>query len=156
MFVLFVLFLSLLLPEIHALGLVQRPADCPPSHFVCNGQCVSSPCPSASARSSRFIKRKFLCPGGQTACTVPGRGATSWECIDTKSDLESCGGCVLSAFNPPGQQQGRDCTDIPGVFDVSCVEGHCIVDRCMPGFEVSSDGSLCLPRSVDHDQTKLW
>lgn len=39
---------------------------------------------------------------------------------------------------------GVDCTAIPGVMDVSCVAGSCIVRRCQPGYVVSLDGSYCL------------
>lgn len=40
--------------------------------------------------------------------------------------------------------RGVDCTAIPGVMDVACVSGSCIVRRCQPGYTVSLDGSYCL------------
>lgn len=40
--------------------------------------------------------------------------------------------------------RGVDCTAIPGVMDVSCVTGSCVVRRCQPGYTVSLDGSYCL------------
>lgn len=33
------------------------------------------------------------CPNGWTACKVDEEDEEAYECIDTKSDLESCGGC---------------------------------------------------------------
>lgn len=61
------------------------------------------------------LDHSLLCPGGETACPMyvsfssfliraqliytrrfPRLG--SWECLDTQSELESCGGC--SAFSP--------------------------------------------------------
>ena len=43
---------------------------------------------------------------------------------------------------------GVDCTAIPGVMDVACVSGQCIVRRCQPGYVVSLDGSFCLQQDV--------
>ena len=62
------------------------------------------------------------------------------------------GGCIipLSLASP----QGEDCTMIPGVSDVSCVKGHCVVHRCMPGYNIDSTGSSCL-YSEDSDPILL-
>ena len=40
---------------------------------------------------------------------------------------------------------GVDCSALPGVVDVSCLGGACVVERCKPGFSVSLDGSYCTP-----------
>ena len=40
--------------------------------------------------------------------------------------------------------RGVDCTAIPGVEDVTCTAGACVVRRCQPGYTVSLDGSYCL------------
>lgn len=45
------------------------------------------------------------------------------------------------------EPQGQDCTAIAGVSDVSCVGGSCVVHRCMPGFDISNDGSSCVERN---------
>ena len=52
------------------------------------------------------------------------------------------GGCAtpLDAFSP----HGVDCTAIPGVTDVSCMAGSCVVNRCAPGFVVSEDSTFCV------------
>ncbi|KAH9170202.1 hypothetical protein EDB89DRAFT_1853721 [Lactarius sanguifluus] len=78
---------------------------------------------------------------GWAACGVFGGGARAWECVDTARDLESCGGCVLplTPYSPIGQ----DCTAIPGVADVACHSGECMVRRCLPGYVVSYDGTSC-------------
>ncbi|KAH8987195.1 hypothetical protein EDB92DRAFT_1818040 [Lactarius akahatsu] len=78
---------------------------------------------------------------GWDACGVFGGGARAWECVDTAHDLESCGGCVLplTPYSPIGQ----DCTAIPGVADVACHSGECMVRRCLPGYVVSDDGTSC-------------
>ena len=54
----------------------------------------------------------------------------------------SGGGCVLplTPFSPIGQ----DCTTLPGVADVSCLSGECVVHRCMPGYTLSHDGTRCI------------
>nr|XP_018258956.1 uncharacterized protein I303_08497 [Kwoniella dejecticola CBS 10117]OBR81114.1 hypothetical protein I303_08497 [Kwoniella dejecticola CBS 10117] len=52
-------------------------------------------------------RKRALCPGGLTACTIAGV-AESFECIDTTSELESCGGCVTSAFNDPSASLGLE------------------------------------------------
>ena len=46
----------------------------------------------------------------------------------------------LTPFSPIGQ----DCTALPGVADVSCLSGECVVHRCMPGYSLSRDGSHCI------------
>ncbi|KAF5375869.1 hypothetical protein D9615_008246 [Tricholomella constricta] len=83
------------------------------------------------------------CPQGLTACGVLGRNAKSWECINTETDLESCGGCVIPLYNAQIGPEGVDCTAIPGVSDVSCVQGGCLVHRCMPGYEINATRDSC-------------
>ena len=46
----------------------------------------------------------------------------------------------LTPFSPIGQ----DCTAIPGVADVSCLSGECVVHLCMPGYAPSYDGTSCI------------
>ncbi|RSH91233.1 Dihydroxyacetone synthase [Saitozyma podzolica] len=40
------------------------------------------------------------CPGGMQACLVNGADGESFECIDTHTELESCGGCTMGYFQP--------------------------------------------------------
>ncbi|RDB21986.1 Protein priA [Hypsizygus marmoreus] len=87
----------------------------------------------------------FTCKdGGQTACGVISRNAKSWECIDTQNDLESCGGCIIPLHSQLSSPEGEDCTAIPGVSDVSCIRGGCVVHRCRPGYDINSTGSSCV------------
>ncbi|GAA5856230.1 hypothetical protein JCM8547_000831 [Rhodosporidiobolus lusitaniae] len=71
--------------------------------------------PSGLAR--RRIPRS-LCPG-QSQCSL---GGGRWECIDVSSNLEQCGACA--------NDQGVDCTALPGVAGVVCVQGTCVVESC--------------------------
>ncbi|PPQ93896.1 hypothetical protein CVT25_007809 [Psilocybe cyanescens] len=87
---------------------------------------------------------KLLCPIGLSACQIIGRGAELWECVDTQKDLESCGGCMIQSSYLFSKDDGIDCTAIPGISDVSCVEGKCLVHRCMAGFSVNQAGDSCV------------
>ena len=46
----------------------------------------------------------------------------------------------LTAYSPIG----RDCSTLPGVADVSCLGGECIVNRCLPGYVLAFDGTSCI------------
>ena len=46
----------------------------------------------------------------------------------------------LTPFSPIG----KDCTALPGVADVSCLSGECVVRRCMPGHTLSREGTHCV------------
>ncbi|KAH9036469.1 hypothetical protein EDB85DRAFT_758455 [Lactarius pseudohatsudake] len=118
---------------------------CSTPNVICNGKCVA---PGACPTSNALPKRRWVGSGsckemgrGWDACGVFGGGARAWECVDTAHDLESCGGCVLplTPYSPVGQ----DCTAIPGVADVACHSGECMVRRCLPGYVVSHDGTSC-------------
>ncbi|KAL1413824.1 hypothetical protein Q8F55_001608 [Vanrija albida] len=86
---------------------------------------------------------KTLCPGGRSACRVP--GSNDYECIDTTSELESCGGCAYGDFVGNGTlATGTDCTAIPGVVrgGVSCFRGDCVVTRCEKGLTLVDGGCI--------------
>jgi hypothetical protein len=51
------------------------------------------------------------------------------------------GGCSIPLHED--SPRGRDCSSIPGVTDVSCYNGACRVDGCMPGYRVSSNRRTC-------------
>lgn len=53
------------------------------------------------------------------------------------------GGCVFPLPTGDGRE-GQDCTALPGVSDVSCVRGRCVVHRCMPGYNVHPDKAECV------------
>lgn len=103
---------------------------------------------------------------GWAACGVFGGGPRAWECVNTARDLESCkslttalvrkqtngpvcprcqgGGCVLplTAHSPIG----KDCSALPGVADVVCLSGECVVLRCLRGYLPALDGMSCIPK----------
>jgi len=47
----------------------------------------------------------------------------------------------LSAYTPIGV----DCTALPGVADVSCLSGRCVVHRCLRDYVPALDGTRCNP-----------
>ncbi|KAN0135202.1 hypothetical protein V8E53_007093 [Lactarius tabidus] len=119
---------------------------CAAPNMVCNGKCVA---PGACPSSQATLKKRWIGSGsctewghGWAACGVFGGGARAWECVNTARDLESCGGCVLPLT--PYSPMGQDCTALPGVADVSCLSGECIVHRCMSGHVLSHDGKHCI------------
>ncbi|CAL1694226.1 unnamed protein product [Somion occarium] len=128
----------------------KKPTDCVclPPKVVCNGVCgVFKACPSGHPKRELEIqKRSASCDRGLTACGIYGwsglPASQAWECIDTQRDLESCGGCAIPLTL--GTPRGIDCTSIPGVADVSCSVGSCVVHRCLPGFVVSLDKTFCV------------
>jgi len=123
--------------------------SCLDGFSLCNGQCsTSSSCPS-QAPSKRDLLGQVrmgtrLCPLGTEACNGFS-GPRSYECIDVRTSLDSCGGCV---FPLPGKQftgrSGTDCTTIPGVGSVQCRDSKCVVHTCLSGWDVSKDGDSCI------------
>jgi hypothetical protein len=49
-----------------------------------------------------------------------------YECLDVRTNLESCGGCVPEG-EIVGPDGGKDCTAIDHINAVKCVAGKCIV-----------------------------
>jgi len=117
---------------------------CAYPYTECNGKCGTfRGCPSAYY-AKRDVRSSDKCRKGLTACSVPGRGQNSWECIDIHTDLESCGGCAYSELSSTSESLGMDCTAIRGVSDVSCIQGECVVHKCMPGYELGGHHSECM------------
>ncbi|KAF8872139.1 hypothetical protein CPB84DRAFT_1818103 [Gymnopilus junonius] len=81
--------------------------------------------------------RTSLCPAGLDACPVSGLTG-DYECLDTSSELESCGGCTTLG-------QGQDCTAIKDAWNVGCDRGSCVVYTCAGGFKLSPDAKSCVP-----------
>ncbi|KAK7680588.1 hypothetical protein QCA50_016370 [Cerrena zonata] len=122
--------------------------SCPLPNIECNGVCgtFDAGCPSSQPELP-VRKRSILCEGGMTACGIDGWSRRpahqAWECLDTQSDLESCGGCAFPlALTSP---RGVDCTSIPHVADVSCAGGSCVVHDCDHGYTPSHDKTYCVP-----------
>ncbi|OCF34129.1 hypothetical protein I317_01726 [Kwoniella heveanensis CBS 569] len=110
------------------------------------GTAVSSQFAKRQARE-RLIKtrseREALCPGSLHACNVPGAFNDSFECIDTTSELESCGGCAQGFFNDRDAANatlGVDCSSLPGVAKgaVTCTSGVCEAFACQRGYTLTN------------------
>ena len=54
----------------------------------------------------------------------------------------------LTPFSPIG----KDCTALPGVADVSCLSGECVVRRCLSGYALSREGTSCISTQVHISQ----
>ncbi|KZS92436.1 hypothetical protein SISNIDRAFT_455623 [Sistotremastrum niveocremeum HHB9708] len=111
---------------------------------------LSGSCPNVNAPVPPTGKRKRnelppRCPRrNQIVCPVQShRGG--YECVDADRDLESCGGCVGSAdLDAPYDMSGVDCSVIPGVNNVRCFKGRCLVDSCAKGWAVSPNKTVCI------------
>ncbi|WOO85997.1 uncharacterized protein LOC62_07G009485 [Vanrija pseudolonga] len=79
--------------------------------------------------------RNALCPGTKEACLVY-EGSGGFECLDTTSELESCGGCRYGALGGNATAVGEDCTVTPGAVEgaTSCISGECVAFACLPGW----------------------
>ncbi|KAH9974985.1 hypothetical protein BGW80DRAFT_1444587 [Lactifluus volemus] len=141
---------------------------CQTPSVVCNGQCVAAgACPSGSpssgsdsgsggeapsGRKKRWIGSGICAEMGPewTACGVFGSGDRAWECVNTARDLESCGGCMLPLT--PYTPIGEDCSSLPGVADVACIAGQCVVQRCLLGYAGGHGRNRCVPRRRKNSQ----
>ncbi|KAL8277394.1 hypothetical protein RQP46_010234 [Phenoliferia psychrophenolica] len=65
------------------------------------------------------------CPNGETACPFDSLSG-GFECLDTTTSLDSCGGC-------PGKG-GQNCLNIEGALNVQCVNSACEITSCYPGW----------------------
>ncbi|WVQ72706.1 hypothetical protein IAR50_002266 [Cryptococcus sp. DSM 104548] len=142
-------------PEVGTTGVC-----CPAGSSVVNGVCTS---PSGATTTTAAHKRAFfapqiqlkaasfvasygmpensagaLCPRGLAACPIPGvAGALDqYECLDSSSDLQSCGGCVSLG-------SGQDCTALPGARWMGCNGGVCEVYSCKRGWARAANGTVC-------------
>ncbi|KAK0235201.1 hypothetical protein EDD85DRAFT_69506 [Armillaria nabsnona] len=129
---------------------------CPPPKTECNGQCGVFPrgCGSAVPRSRKrrqapvttLMEAQATCKTGQSVCGVPSpQGKYDYECMDTSSALDSCGGCTVphpfGSVQPP---HGVNCNTIPYLVAGSCRAGRCVVDKCHTGYQPSKDQPSCV------------
>ncbi|KAL1413081.1 hypothetical protein Q8F55_000830 [Vanrija albida] len=116
-------------------------------------QVYQSSTASAASRRRRDLlaaqakaRNPTLCPPFHSACTIPG-SENVYECVDTRYELESCGGCVTPTFGDHTgvARIGIDCTSLPGAAfgGVSCIQGRCHIGRCDAGY-VLTQGE-CIP-----------
>jgi len=95
-------------------------------------------------RHATVQKRTNFCPNTHESCPIPGsKRSSEQECLDTRSELTSCGGCVSLG-------QGQDCSAIPNAKVSTCQTGRCVVQKCKPGYQVGSAGDACVsaPRAM--------
>jgi len=113
----------------------------------CNGQCSFYPAGCGASQAPKPWKRNIpVCSPGRDLCGVSGGSkGKGWECIDTKTDLESCGGCVVPSPFGNEVSSGKDCSSIPHALTVSCVEGGCQVTSCANGLKPSTSSDSCIP-----------
>jgi len=121
---------------------------CDLTTFTCAARLTAS---ARARKSKRQTQQQFhavgpssvkkTCQNGFTACPVVSKARlgnrVGFECVDTDSAIESCGGCA-------GSGGGVDCTSLPGVDGVSCSVGQCKIQSCMPGSVLSKDGRSCI------------
>ncbi|KAM0752139.1 hypothetical protein T439DRAFT_324220 [Meredithblackwellia eburnea MCA 4105] len=62
-----------------------------------------------------------------------------FECVDTMSGIETCGGCSL-------ESGAVDCSSLPGVDSVMCKRGRCVILACEEGLVRLADGTGCRAR----------
>lgn len=137
--------------------------ECIAPYSVCNGQCGNFPngCPSQVPLVKVTKKRRSmssLCDAGLEVCGAPGSayGGRGWECVDTTSDLESCGGCTVAApFALGDPLRGTDCSAIPHVNEVECRKGQCFISSCLSGFSLSTSNTSCVPTTIIPQSTRL-
>ncbi|WWC91015.1 uncharacterized protein L201_005955 [Kwoniella dendrophila CBS 6074] len=92
--------------------------------------------------SLRREQSKLLCPSGLNPCSV--QGTNTYECIDTTTELESCGGCMSGQFHSSQNATiGVDCSSLPGVAKgaVTCTNSQCQAFACKEGYQLES--GLC-------------
>ncbi|RDB28903.1 Protein priA [Hypsizygus marmoreus] len=90
-------------------------------------------------RSAHWKSRSApLCPTGLDACPISSMKSGDYECLDTTTELESCGGCSSIGA-------GQDCTTITGAWNVGCEQGSCKVYTCAGGYIRARDGKSCIP-----------
>ncbi|GAA5905424.1 hypothetical protein JCM5296_003713 [Sporobolomyces johnsonii] len=99
-------------------------------------KCVRPPTPGPSQKAVAPKKRNVVCPASKTACPLS-NGRLGYECVDTESNLEQCGGCV--------SEGGIDCSALPGVDSVSCISGICQIHECADDHTYHFHKRACVP-----------
>ena len=85
---------------------------------------------------TRLRMDEKLCPKDFSACPIDNSGSGSYECLDSFTDITSCGGCASVG-------EGQDCTAIKGAKWMGCDAGSCVVYSCRKGFKLV-DGKTCV------------
>ncbi|WWC88761.1 uncharacterized protein L201_003674 [Kwoniella dendrophila CBS 6074] len=120
---------------------VGNPVTCSPTSYFAYFH-------TRDAQASGLVRRKVreqrdltarreirYCPSGLTACNVDDTG--NYECLDTSSELESCGGCLNGRYGNSSASVGIDCTNTGAAFGAStCVNGQCVISACKKGLKL--------------------
>lgn len=117
--------------------------SCDASTFMCVAAAAAAPGASQAARRERrhqlLARKGQVCAIGHSACQIDGLG---YECVDTTSSLERCGGCGA-------QDGGVDCSTITGAVGVECVNAKCVVSSCSLGFMLDEATGACAPSPLN-------
>ncbi|KAK8865926.1 hypothetical protein IAR55_001075 [Kwoniella newhampshirensis] len=124
---------------------------CSSTEILCNNVCypkTTYTCPSGVPVQKMAKKSSMVdCPSGMSKCAVgvSGEKEGRWECVDTRSDIESCGGCMdpSRSFDLSAVGQGHDCTALPDVDQVACLSGSCKIQSCIRGYALARNGTIC-------------
>lgn len=127
-------------PEISRYPAYRTPiSNCRNTHRSCQSTCGQvwnwptppgyKPQPSGYFRRQRREESVSLCPVNEMACPIS-VNATGHECLDIKTEITSCGGCIT-------KNEGENCLAIEGADEVGCETGVCRVFSALPGFEIS-------------------
>lgn len=131
-------------------GFLPTPANHPttcecPSHLTeCDGKCGHfhpEQCPKTAAPSRRQSEPK--CSTGLQLCGADTN--KGWECADVKISALNCGGCAKDSPFGRSVTHGVNCHEIPNIKEVSCSDGHCIVEECKADYVVTSAKNSCIP-----------
>ncbi|WOO79107.1 Protein priA [Vanrija pseudolonga] len=87
------------------------------------------------------------CPVGKDACNVSENPEDGYECINTDTELESCGGCKYGYYSNVAANStytfsqvapGVNCAQLPNVARgaATCQDGTCKVTACKKGFQL--------------------
>ncbi|KAJ7054096.1 hypothetical protein C8F01DRAFT_1163896 [Mycena amicta] len=131
---------------------------CVDGFVPCNGACVAAnTCPGPSSLP-RAVKRdtkittlhhaRAHCGSRDAAvCGVANpKHEYDFECVDIRSDFDSCGGCVIQHPFPSLESKsarGQECAAIRNARSVSCQNSKCVVQKCRRGYKINANGNGC-------------
>lgn len=162
-----------ILERIQQLTPHATPSACDANSYNCGQFCIplTQNCVSGIPQRRDLGPSAALCPVGMSACYLANSAslakakAIAWECMDTQSDIEACGGCQ---FPQTGEVGGADCTELEGVDTVAvsifhglgihmadlrlqCKEGECQAITCIRGYKLQ--GTECVS---DNNYKSFW
>jgi len=133
-------------------GVIEAVAFLGPAFVIAEIEGFINNSPGCSPVKSHSINKHSKrgvpeCRQGYSLCGVQSTWSRkSWECVDTKNDLWSCGGCTAGYLGQAAT--GVDCTAIEGAQDVVCTQGACKVLSCNTVHTPAVNGTSCIPEEV--------